>query len=131
MVHMCNTTKQTSSCSSAEECCGKLAALLDPRFFKALGDPNRIALLAHLCSLCRPVTVGEMGCCCPVDASVVSRHLAHLRDAGIVTAERKGKEVHYTVNYEGLAVTFRQIADAIDNCCRDEISARCRPGEKK
>ncbi|MCP3906207.1 MAG: winged helix-turn-helix transcriptional regulator [Planctomycetes bacterium] len=106
-----------SSCPSPEACCETLSDLLAPRFFKALGDGNRIALLARLASLCRPCTVSEIACCCPVDLSVVSRHLALLRDAGIVRSERHGKEVHYTVRYDVLARTFREIADAIDACC--------------
>ncbi|NOG54906.1 MAG: helix-turn-helix transcriptional regulator [Planctomycetes bacterium] len=90
---------------------------MEPRFFKALGDGNRIALLARLAALCRPCTVSEIACCCPVDLSVVSRHLAILREAEIVQMEKRGKEVLYTVRYDVLAQTFRQIADAIDACC--------------
>ena len=113
---MSNHGNPTSSCCPGE-CRERLADLLDPVFFKALGDPNRIALLSHLAGLCRPCTVTAMTCCCPVDVSVVSRHLAMLRDAGIVQAERRGKEVHYTVRYDILAQTFRRIAEAIEACC--------------
>ena len=114
MTQMSNQDSKTSSC------CDDLASLLEPRFFKALGDGNRIALLARLSSLCRPCTVSEIACCCPVDLSVVSRHLAILRDAGIVSAQRQGKEVHYTVRYDVLADTFRRIAAAIHACCPQE-----------
>lgn len=55
--------------------------------------------------------------CCPVDQSVVSRHLSAMREAGIVTAERKGKEVHYELNASGLADLLRNFADAIEGCC--------------
>ncbi len=103
--------------------CDFLGPLLEPRFFKALGDPNRIVLLARLAHLCRPCTVSEIACFCPVDLSVVSRHLAILRDAGIVQSQRKGKEVLYTVNYGVLATTFRSIADAIDSCCGQTAAA--------
>jgi ArsR family transcriptional regulator len=113
----------------AGPCCDLLGRLLEPRFFKALGDGNRITLLAHLAAMCRPCTVSEIACCCPVDLSVVSRHLALLRDAGIVRAERRGKEVRYTVDYEVLARTFRQIADAID-ACRADPSSPGRPGPR-
>jgi ArsR family transcriptional regulator len=105
-----------SKCST-EACCQRLGDLLEPRFFKALGDPNRVALLARLAACCRPCAVSEIACCCPVDVSVVSRHLAVLRDAGLVAAERQGKEVHYTVRYDVLAGTFRRIAEAIEACC--------------
>lgn len=61
--------------------------------------------------------MGQIAADCPVDISVVSRHLAMLRDAGIVEATRRGKEVHYRVRYTGLAETLRSIADAIEACC--------------
>ncbi|UCD75119.1 MAG: winged helix-turn-helix transcriptional regulator [Phycisphaerales bacterium] len=117
------------SASTTEACCSLLGRLLEPRFFKALGDGNRIALLSRLAGLCRPCTVSEIACCCPVDLSVVSRHLAILRDAGIVDAQRRGKEVLYTVNYDVLAKTFRQIADAIDTCCSGASSPQRKERE--
>jgi len=116
---MCKSNPD-NCCEPAQSCCDMLGKLLEPRFFKALGDGNRIALLARLAAIYRPCTVSEIACCCPVDLSVVSRHLGILRDANIVEANRKGKEVHYTVRYDILAETFRNIADAIDACCVDQ-----------
>jgi len=98
-------------------CCRGLGDLLVPRFFKALGDSTRVAILARLAQGCGPSTVGSVAGCCPVDLSVVSRHLRVLRDAGIVVAEKRGKEVFYSVRYDELARTLRQLADAIDACC--------------
>ncbi len=86
-------------------------------FFKALCDPNRVAILADLAQCGAPKTVGQIAAALPVDVSVVSRHLAMLRDAGILTAQKRGKEVHYAVRYQGLAGTLRAMAEAIDACC--------------
>ena len=97
-------------------CCRRLDRLLSPPFFKALGDPNRLALLTRLAGCCEPCTVTELSACCPVDLSVVSRHLAILREAGIVESRRSGKEVRCRVRFDVLSRTFRQIADAIDDC---------------
>jgi ArsR family transcriptional regulator len=94
----------------------ELAKRLSPRMFGALGDPNRVALFVHLCRCGKPCPVGEMTCCCPVDLSVVSRHLARLREAGLVRAERAGREVRYSVDHETLAAHFRAIGDAIAGC---------------
>ncbi len=91
--------------------------LLDPRFFKALCDSNRIALVVRLSDCREPCSVSELSACCPTNMSVVSRHLAILRDAGILKAQKKGKEVHYAVRYAQLAATLRSIADAIEVCC--------------
>lgn len=98
-------------------CCDGLENRLDPDFFKALGDPNRIILVARIAGMDHPSTVTEAAGCCPVDLSVVSRHLAVLREAGIVKAEKRGREVHYRVAHRELADTLRSIADAVEQCC--------------
>ena len=90
---------------------------MEPRFFKALCDPNRIALLVRLSKCCGPCSVSELSACCPTDMSVVSRHLAILRDAGILDCQKRGKEVYYTVRYSEMVSTLRSIADAIEVCC--------------
>ncbi len=106
-------------------CCPQLGDLLEPRFFKALCDPNRIALVARLAQCAKPCTVSQMAECCPIDLSVVSRHLAILRDTGILRAEKRGKEVYYWVDYRRLVGTLRTVADAIDACCPpDEVRRR-------
>jgi ArsR family transcriptional regulator len=52
-----------------------------------------------------------------VDISVISRHLAILRDAGVVKAEKRGKQVFYQLNGEELAAALRAMADAVEACC--------------
>ena len=89
---------------------------MSPRLFKALSDPNRISLMLQLAG-CGGATVGEAARCCPVDLSVVSRHLAVLREAGIVEHEKRGKEVHYRLRADVLVTSLRAIADAIEECC--------------
>lgn len=116
-------------------CCTGITELLEPRFFKALCDPSRIALLIRLAQCCKPCTVSEMAKCCPTDLSVVSRHLAMLRDAGILNAQKRGKEVFYSVRYAELVATLRAMADAIDLCCVDKAvqsgsSPRTEPGAR-
>lgn len=103
----------------ARGCCRGLARLFDVRFFRALCDPCRITILTHLAGQDGPRTVSETARCCPTDLSVVSRHLAILRDAGMLTAEKRGKEVFYSVRYPELAATLRAMADAVESCCRD------------
>ena len=107
MVQMC---KQSSE---------KLSQLLSTNFFKALADPNRIALLTRLVEYGGERTVGEMAACCPIDFSVVSRHLRTLRDAGIVAATKRGKEVFYRVRINELTAFLRGLADALEKCCPD------------
>jgi ArsR family transcriptional regulator len=101
----------------ADQCCRDIADVLEPRFFKALCDPNRVAILVRLARCGRPCTVSEIASCCTVNISVVSRHLALLRDAGILDARRTGKQVHYSVRFASFAPTLRAMADAIESCC--------------
>ncbi len=94
--------------------CCELDSVLDAELFKALSDPNRVALLVQLASCAEPCTVGALSKCCPVNLSVVSRHLAHLREAGLVTSEKVGRKVFYRVNGGAMAARLRAIADALD-----------------
>jgi ArsR family transcriptional regulator len=93
-----------------------LEELLSHQLFKALGDPNRIRLILALVERCRTCPVGELAECMTVDVSVVSRHLALLRAAGVLKAEKRGKQVLYTIQFDHLAETLRGIADAIEAC---------------
>jgi ArsR family transcriptional regulator len=98
------------------ECCPGLKDLISVKLFKALGDPNRVTILSRLVECCCPSNVSEMAKCCPVDVSVVSRHLATLKEAGILHAEKKGKEVYYSIRAKELAEALRGIADLIESC---------------
>jgi DNA-binding transcriptional ArsR family regulator len=109
MTQMSNQNPPLPGCACI---CGQT---LSPQFFKALGDPNRLALLARLTACCGPRTVSELATCCPIDLSVVSRHLAILREAGILEARKQGKEVHYTVRVEALVRELRAMADALEH----------------
>lgn len=87
--------------------------------FKVLSDPNRLSLVAHLCS-CREANVSELSQCCSIDLSVVSRHLAKLKSVGVLGANKKGKEVFYDLKAKELAGLLRELADEIEkaDCCR-------------
>ena len=99
------------------KCCAVLDRALDPQLFKALSDPTRLQVLLCVARGCDPVTVSRVADCCAVDFSVVSRHLAILRDAGVVTVQKKGREVYYAVCYGQVAGVLRQIANALEACC--------------
>jgi DNA-binding transcriptional ArsR family regulator len=110
----------------SDECCCDLETCMRPEVFRALADPRRLEILvglAHAAGSAR--TVGEVAADAPVDLSVVSRHLAHLRDADLVTAERDGRSVRYAARGAELSALLRQIADAIDSCC----GGSCRCGQ--
>ena len=89
----------------------------EARFFRALCDPTRLRILATLVEAREPRTVSEIAEQFPVDVSVVSRHLAVLRDQGILIAERHGKEVRYSVDSRFLVSILRGFAEAVEACC--------------
>lgn len=97
--------------------CGTaLAAHLRPELFQALCEPTRLSLLARLATAPGPLTVTEVADCCGVHISGTSRHLATLKAAGIVRAERRGREVRYQLDCDVLVGALRGLADAIDDC---------------
>ena len=98
-------------------CCDDLSVIVRPELFKALSDPNRLMLLTSLSERQEPSTVSEAAECCSVDMSVVSRHLATMRDAGLLNAEKRGREVYYSVPRQELAAQLRAMADALESCC--------------
>jgi ArsR family transcriptional regulator len=64
--------------------------------FRALADHTRreiLQLLRH-----GPRTSGEIADRFESSWPTISRHLAILREAGLVTTQRRGQEIHYEVN---------------------------------
>jgi ArsR family transcriptional regulator len=71
------------------DCRDVLREHLRPELFRALCDPNRLTLVARLATAPGPLTVTEASTCCGVHISGVSRHLAMLRDAGVLQATKE------------------------------------------
>jgi len=101
------------------ECCAGLSELLSPQIFKALSDPKRLELLVRVAEGAGPCTVSQVGEGSGVDISVVSRHLAVLRQAGIIKCEKQGKEVLCTLQTDIVVKFLRQLADALESCCAE------------
>jgi DNA-binding transcriptional ArsR family regulator len=69
---------------------------LDPdvRLLAALADPTRLAIVRQLAADTETCAC-DFTSCCDVGQPTVSHHLRVLRDAGIVTAERRGSWIFY------------------------------------
>jgi ArsR family transcriptional regulator len=84
--------------------------------FRALGDPNRLAifeLIRERCGTeCSPVgdpttTVSRLAEEFDLALSTVSHHLKELRRARLITCERRGQQVFCSVNDEALRLVER------------------------
>lgn len=62
--------------------------------FKTLADPTRRALFERLCRE-GEITVGALTAQAGVSQPVVSRHLAMLKQAGLVQDRHEGRQTHY------------------------------------
>jgi ArsR family transcriptional regulator, arsenate/arsenite/antimonite-responsive transcriptional repressor len=67
----------------------------DAALFKALGDPHRLAMIATLARAEDEVCVCDFTGALPLEQPTVSHHLRILREAGLVTCERRGTWVYY------------------------------------
>ncbi|MBK9474749.1 MAG: helix-turn-helix transcriptional regulator [Tetrasphaera sp.] len=106
------TTLDLTPARDTDDCCpGASCELLDAdesealaQVFKALGDPTRVRLLRYLarshdgtaCACHLPAALG-------ISQPTLSFHLGKLHDAGLVTREKRGRWVHWTVLPEALA----------------------------
>lgn len=69
--------------------------------FKALGDPTRRALFERLAREGEQ-SVGALTEHSGVSQPMVSRHLGALKQAGLISDRRDGRETRYSVNVRGL-----------------------------
>jgi len=81
------------------------------RVFKAMGDPVRLRLLSLIAS-----HAGGEACVCDLSevfelsGPTISHHLKVLREAGLITGERRGTWVYYRVRPEALRLASQVLA---------------------
>jgi ArsR family transcriptional regulator len=111
---MATTTKTETS--AAAICCpvaeiapaGEAAA--SAAVFKALADPTRLRILraiAHVREACECNIVPEFGLSQPT----ISYHLKVLREAGLITSERRGQWVYHRVDQGAVLGVIRELSD--------------------
>ncbi len=109
--------------------------------FKALAEPNRLRILAALAS--RPACVCELAQALSLNQPNLSRHLRVLKDAALVTSERRGAWTDYALNRDPRTAPFIRLvknlaaqdellqkdARALAKADRSRIK-KCNPGRK-
>lgn len=98
---------------------------------KAMADDTRFKIIELL--LKRNYCVGALADLLYISEAAVSQHIKVLRDADLVTGEKKGYYMHYKVNHS----TLRQLAGELDMLCSiqreacTQIKSPCRHGMGK
>ncbi len=69
--------------------------------FRSLSDPTRRAIFERLCRD-GETTVGQLTAGAGVSQPVVSKHLAVLKQAGLVADRHEGRNTHYTARPQAL-----------------------------
>ena len=101
--------------------------------FEALADPTRRAVLRDVATR-GPRTATEVAAELPVSRQAVAKHLAVLREAGLVAHERAGREARFTATLAPLAeaegwLRSRRAPPGMTASQRLERPARGRDGE--
>lgn len=90
------------------------------RIFKALGHPSRLLMVDALregekCVCDLQALVGD-------DMSTVSRHLSVLREAGVVTTEKRGTNIYYRLALCCLDTFLRCTGDVVQRRALSQMS---------
>lgn len=88
----------------------KTRSLDSVAFAKVLADPTRQQIMECCCCEWRSVT--QIVDAVKVSQPTVSHHLAVLREAGLVTAQEKGKHTFYLLNEEQVVFCCGQLISA-------------------
>lgn len=100
------------------------------KVFKALGDESRLQLLYLL--LQRSYCVKALATQVQISPSAVSQHLRILKEAGLVTGNRRGYWVHYSINTDELMQftqevgKFFQLKEDPLRCCGRELESNMK-----
>ncbi len=91
----------------------------DAALFRAVSDETRLTILGTLSGADDHVCVCDFTAGLPLNQPTVSHHLKILRDAALVTCERRGTWVYYR-----LAPDARQrLMDAVEHLFSQKVSA--------
>ena len=93
------------------------------RYLKALGDPIRIKMIRALQA--GPKSVSDFALLLELELSNVSHHLRVLFNAGLVTTERDGKFIYYSLSKD-LLKNRSQLPNGLFDfgCCKLDMRAK-------
>lgn len=91
----------------------------EAELLKAISDSYRLRMMATLARAADPVCVCDFTDALPLNQPTVSHHLRILREAGLVTCERRGTWVYYELEPDALD----RIEAAISGVFKQKVSA--------
>jgi DNA-binding transcriptional ArsR family regulator len=96
------------------------------RIFRALADPTRRQILQELKT--GELAAGEIASRFPISGPSISRHLAILKSADLVSERREGNRILYRLEPEEIAVA---VGDFLSTVCPAQILYRRRARKER
>jgi ArsR family transcriptional regulator len=114
-------TMGTTSENEERRCCEASAsqptangpAVTGAELFKALGDPTRLGILRLLARHDEPVCVCDITGHFALNQPTISHHLKLLREAGLVSASRRGTWAYYSARPERLLAAREALGELV------------------
>jgi len=88
--------------------------------FKALAHPARLFMVEQLAA--GEKCVCELTAMLELDTSTVSKHLSVLRNAGVVSDQKRGLMVYYSIKMTCVLGFFSCIQKSLDEEAREQLS---------
>jgi ArsR family transcriptional regulator len=95
-------------------------------FLKALAHPARLAIIEHLKR--GEASVGQMVKDLGLEQSGLSKHLAGLRQSGILTSRQEKVNVYYSIKDQDIFLVLRPIAEMLRKKLRESEDLLARLG---
>lgn len=93
---------------------------LQANVFKALGHPSRLKMVESLCQGERCVC--ELQALVGSDMSTVSKHLAVLKEAGVVQDERRGTNIYYSLRMACVSTFLHCVGNFLGERLEEQIA---------
>jgi ArsR family transcriptional regulator len=88
---------------------------------KALAHPTRLFLVDRIAE--RKTCVCELAALVGADVSTVSRHLSILKNAGIVTDEKRGNQVFYSIRVRCVLNWYTCVEGVLEASVQEQLQA--------
>lgn len=115
-MHSARVTAPVDEASEVDE---QAAAIAASCLFRAMGDPSRVAIVRHL--LLGEHNVAELTSHLGLAQSTVSKHLACLRDCGLVESRPVGRSSVFSLTQPGAVVKVFAAAEELLSTTGDAV----------